>query len=377
MRPALVACFVALAVCRFAAADLILLDEYWTPEITVTDVAASEVDTRATGDPSEARFGEFSARLENTTGSPNVRFRSAALVRLDQFPPELTEGRIWCRTDRWTATWRFEIWVWWDELPPAPVKVLEGVLDGGGENGRLIADDQWHQARGVLRAAEAFGKVPQDKLLPTYVWLAPESGWNVAHRTYVDRAELVVTEGPLKGTPPEPVRHVRPRPGTQTNGPGWVWLEGEDAVETNVGAGGALMPSTAAEQAMLSNGAWLQWHGSRDLRARWEVSVPETGAYSVWYRGMGEPFSWRCDGGEWQATGSEDAGWVDEVEICKVGDNVLSVLWLKVGDVQLAAGRHTLEALGTPEEGHAFSVDCWLLTRGEFTPHGIDKPAPK
>ena len=59
-------------------ADVVLMDEYWTPEIMQNDVKVTEVDTQATGDPTQAVAGYFSAMLENQTGAPSVRFRSAA-----------------------------------------------------------------------------------------------------------------------------------------------------------------------------------------------------------------------------------------------------------------------------------------------------------
>ena len=360
---------------RPAGADLVLLDEYWSPEIVVNDVTVTEVDTQATGDPTEAKFGDVSAKLENTTGSPNVRFRSAGMVTLSQIPAEVSEARLWYRTDRWAAIWRLEIWVWYAELTEAPVRVLQARLDGGGEGGRLIPDDQWHQARGLLAQAEGFEGAPPDRLLTTYVWLAPEEGWNQPHRTYVDRAEVVV-EGDLAGHPaPEPARRVRPRPGAQANGPGWVWWEGEDAVETTIQPGGACAPDTVEQQVKLSNGAWLQYHGGPGLWATWEVEVPAVDTYSFWCRGMGSRFDWRWDDGEWQ-TCDEESGWTDEVRIRDQDIYELSVSWVRLADLDLAAGKHVLQVDRLPEDD-AVGFDCWLLTREPFTPNGPDQPAAR
>ena len=86
-----------------ARASVVLLDELWTPEITVNGVRVTEVDTEATGDPTQAVAGYFSAKLENETGAPNVRFRNAATVRPADLPPDQTEARLWYRTDKWNG----------------------------------------------------------------------------------------------------------------------------------------------------------------------------------------------------------------------------------------------------------------------------------
>jgi len=157
-------------------ADLVLLDEYWSPEIVVNDVVVTEVDTQDTGDTAEARFGECSAKLENEWGAPSVRFRGAARMKLSETPPGDSDLVLWYRTNGWSGTWRAEVWVWYEALQnapaPAPVKVLQASLDGGGDDGHLIADDQWHEARGTIEAADAFEGAPKDESMSAaYLWL--------------------------------------------------------------------------------------------------------------------------------------------------------------------------------------------------------------
>ena len=60
------------------AGGIVLLDEYWTPDIASNDVAVEEIDTVDTEDPTQAKFGRASVRLENETGWPSVRFRGSA-----------------------------------------------------------------------------------------------------------------------------------------------------------------------------------------------------------------------------------------------------------------------------------------------------------
>lgn len=358
-----------------AHADIILLDEYWSPEIIANDVVATEVDAQETGDPAEAKFGECSAKLENLSGSPNVRFRGAAALTLASVPPGDSELSVWYRTDGWTGTWRGQVWAWHSGLTDAPVLVLEAKLDGGGQNGQLIGDDQWHEARGTLAAAGKHEATPKDAIMSAvYFWLVPDGGWDVRHRTYIDCVSIEVVAGDQKGKPaPPPARRIRPNPGAQTDGPGWVWFEGEDAFEHNVPTGGAALPQTEAQQALLSNGTWLSHHAVPDLQAQWEITVPEDGRYAFWCRGQGAPFRWRWDNGAWQECPA-DAPWTDLVQFQDHGGyGWMELAWVCLGQADLTRGRHVLGVINTPDD-ESVGFDCWLLTRGEFTPRGATKP---
>lgn len=367
----LAAALTAVAAANSVSADVVLLDEYWTAEVVVNDVVVTEIDTQETGDPTEAKEGEFSALLENFSGWPSVRFRGGAHVLLSQVRPGETEATLWYRTDAWEGTWRLEIWVHSNETGPGPLKVLEGLLDGGGEDGRLIADDEWHQARGLLLEAESYEKVRKNVLVPTYPWLVPVDGWDTPHRTYVDRLEIRVETGPLEGEPaPAPVRHVRPDPGAQTTGDGWVWWEAEDAVEHNFPPGGVFRRDTVEQQEKLSNGAWLQ-HPDGGRKATWEVELDEAGKYALWCRGFwfAAPFRWRWNEGKWRTCPAEimRADWVVVRQVW------LTNSWAHLGDVDLPAGANTLE-VEVPPPGQSIALDCWLLTREPFTPSGPNKP---
>jgi hypothetical protein len=363
-----VAGLLLVAVVRPAAANIVLLDEYWVPEITVNEVMAEEVDTQKSGDASQAKTGEFSVQLRNEQGAPSVRFRSAARVKLDEAPPGKSQAGLWYRTDAWTGRWRLEIWQYEDGVTDIPEKVMEAALDGGGADGALLADDQWHQARGPLKAAEAYGKVPHDLRLLTYIWLRPEGGWGVKHRTFVDRAEVIV-----EGSPPAPAPavHVRPRPGAQVTGDGWIWWEGEDAVSHNLPPGGAVLPDTQERQAKLSNGDWLQHHGHPDFTATWQVRLPKAGRYTLWVRACPMTFRWRWQEGEWQEY-KEDAAWQGGVSLWG-GPDTVEASWARLGEVTLPAGTQTLTVKAAlPHD--MIAIDCWVLTRKPFVPDGTAKP---
>ena len=76
-----------------AKADIVLLDEYWTPEITICDVNVTEIDTEKTKDPTQAKSGVWSVQLQNDSGFPNVRFRGASSIMLSEIQPGSRERR--------------------------------------------------------------------------------------------------------------------------------------------------------------------------------------------------------------------------------------------------------------------------------------------
>jgi hypothetical protein len=355
-------------------ADLVLLDESWVPEIVLNEVTVAEIDAAGTGNAEDAKSGEVAAVLTNQTGAPNVRFRAAAMVTLDTVPLPASEVRLWYRTDAWDGRWRLEVWVHADGLTPEPVQALGAVLYGGGAGGRLLADDQWHQATGPLVAAAAYAGLPKDRPLTTYVWLVPVDGWGTPHRTLVDRCEIGSPGTPT--TAPAPLRRIRPRPGAQTVGAGWVWWEAEDATRHDFPPGGAYAPFTREQQEKLSNGDWLQWHDCAGHRAAWKVAVAEAGTYALWMRGSGPdgPLQLRWDGTDWRVLHPADLEPIDEMLVHDRGDWKLQVGWFRLGDVELAVGSHTLDLTGLPDAG-GVAIDCWLLTRGPFTPQGRRQPA--
>jgi hypothetical protein len=357
-----------------ARASVVLLDEYWSPEIMVNDVQMSEVDTEATGDPREAVAGCFSAKLENQKGWPSVRFRNAAGMGSTGLLPGQTEARLWYRTDKWNGKWTMEIWIL-SAAAGRPVQVLTADLDGGGEGGRLIADDRWHQARGMLKEGPEFGKVPAVKANEAcYVWLRPTEGWDIAHTTYVDRIEVINVDGPRKGeAPPAPASRVRPSPGAQTMAPGLVMWEGEDAVESTFPPDGLYVPETADQQRLLSNGAWLQHLSAEGAKASWKVTVPDAGPYALWARGFWYKgsFRWRIDEGEWQMSGP-DRKVTAAVKYCDSdaeawGIAALMVGWTPLGSADLKAGEHTLQ-IECLEDATGFGFDCFVLAHSAFSP---------
>jgi len=364
-----------------ARASVVLLDEYWTPDIAQNDVEVTQVDTEASGDPTMAVAGYFSAKLQNTTGAPSVRFRSANCGLYKDLPPDQAEARLWYRTDKWNGKMALELWA----MVPrsAPVMWLTAQLDGGGPDGRLIADDQWHQAKGLLKKGEDFDKVVMDNIYRTaLVWLRPVDGWDIAHTTYVDRIEAVSIAGPDKGKPmAAPTRQVRGMPGAQTDGPGRILWEAEDALNKVPAPTNTLVPRDADAQKLLSNGAWVQgatdedpfpYKAPQDAQPfHYQVKVADAGDYALWMRGYcsRSSFRWRFDGEDWH----ESSPGVESIGSVMLTGNWLPVGWSSLGQADLKAGTHTFEVqtMQMPNRT-SLGFDCFVLAKGAFVP-----PAPK
>jgi hypothetical protein len=367
-----VAALLALLLAASARSDVVLLDEYWAPEIQVADTGVVEIDAEEMGDPALARSGTVSARLQNLTGAPNVRFRGSSPITLAEIPPGQSEVSLWYRTDGWDGTWRLAIWAYHE--PPAPVQALEALLDGGGAGGRLVADGEWHQARGILRKGTDYDGLPQDVQLVSYVWLTPEGGWNTPHVTLIDRAEITVVDGPLRGRPaPEPPRRVRPEPGRVTAGEGWLWWEAEDATDHDVPAGGAFQASTSEQQELLSGAAWLQYQPDLEWSATWEIDVPEDSRYVLWSRNMGFDFVWSWDDDEPQVCNAETPR-VEWVLLRRQGGAEIELTWACLGEIELTKGKHTLHAAAPADGEKGVGLDCWFLTSSPLAPRGAEKP---
>ena len=104
------------------------------------------------------------------------------------------------------------------------------------------------------------------------------------------------------------------------------------------------------------------------------------GTFELWNRigleYIRSPFDWRIDDGEWKTAKPDDLT-MDLMEIgfwCEIA-------WLKLGDVELTAGKHSLEiriAKRTKPDGSPdriiYASDCLCLYPGQFQPYSKYKP---
>lgn len=160
-----------------------------------------------------------------------------------------------------------------------------------------------------------------------------------------------------------------------------VWVEGEAATDTNFPARSAFSPNGDAERDVLSGGDWLSNSGKRgatepEAFATWQIEVPAPGEYALWTRKFWKhgPFRWRFDEQPWQTCGRD----VALADSSPIRTHVVAN-WVYLGRVRLDAGQRKLEVrlLAAPGEEKTSAFDCFVLTRGVFSPAGKLKPGER
>jgi hypothetical protein len=185
------------------------------------------------------------------------------------------------------------------------------------------------------------------------------------------------------------VAAILPMLASAARGADSIWLEGEEPTTKNV----EVKAVGAGRNELLSGGKWLllqieQQDVPKKLpkegaRLGYQFPVSTAGNYEVWSRigweGIRSPFDWRIDQGPWRSI-KPDYPTTDHVELafwCPLG-------WMKLGETDLAVGRHTLEfrlsAWSKQENGKdvaqgiMFACDATCLARGPFRPNGKHRP---
>jgi len=155
--------------------------------------------------------------------------------------------------------------------------------------------------------------------------------------------------------------------------PGYLWVEAEDYDRGNFADPDEhpFAPAGPEQAAMLSGGQWIGAGGELgDLFLEYEITVPEAGEYAFYVRKFWKhgPFRWRFDDRPWRELGHDIA----LLDAAVLRTHTVAN-WVRVGEVELDAGQHTLRVEMMPGEGAA-GFDAWLLTRRPFEPRGKLKP---
>ncbi|MGC9450210.1 MAG: putative Ig domain-containing protein [Oceanipulchritudo sp.] len=178
-----------------------------------------------------------------------------------------------------------------------------------------------------------------------------------------------------------------------TEGPDWVWIEGEDfATTTFRGNGDSWLSPRASEVDGLSNGdnfSFLPNDDEKnagyiyDYRITYNINIPKDGDYLLYVRRSFNYalFKWRIDGGEWNYVGGdlprfEDVPWRE----------FFPLSWVEGGSTTTTEGAHVLEISHNPgidfpdasaSQMNQFLIDCMVLTQVPFKPVGKAKPGSK
>lgn len=171
--------------------------------------------------------------------------------------------------------------------------------------------------------------------------------------------------------------------------PTTIWLEGEAATLTTREMEGVIAPSTWA--GVMSGDKWLQVsieaadvekkvpQSGIVLEYAFEVAAP--GKYEIWNRigfeFVRSPFDWKIDGvSDWKSV-SPDEITTDLTEIGFWAE----VAWLKLGDLPLTRGKHSLQIRvpRTYDAAHKpqrilYASDALCLSNGPFHPNGKYRP---
>ncbi|MDR0871312.1 MAG: hypothetical protein LBN39_11030 [Planctomycetaceae bacterium] len=166
--------------------------------------------------------------------------------------------------------------------------------------------------------------------------------------------------------------------------PSFIWLESENPA-TTVG-----VEKLNSWENPYFSGKWLHLSVDADkldaqiqgneVVFRYEFESGVTENFELWNRVGFEyvrsPFDWRLDNGDWKTAKPDDL----TVDLMEVGF-WCEIAWLKLGNVDLQKGKHTLEirlpkrknADGKPER-ILYASDCLCLYPGKFAPYSKFKP---
>ncbi len=174
----------------------------------------------------------------------------------------------------------------------------------------------------------------------------------------------------------------------------FIWIEGEDAAESNVRKNPWL---DAVDPEELSGGAWMSSFSEPEQptgTATYELKVPRSGGYHFWLRAnpRGTGLDYRIDGGPWQSVDVKALKAQDKKNRRKEGysrkvreeSNIAIdggwdarfIAWIDLGKVELPEGRHTVEFRlgGTDAEKRFSAIDCFVLSAEEFEPNRKYRP---
>lgn len=154
----------------------------------------------------------------------------------------------------------------------------------------------------------------------------------------------------------------------------FVWIEGEDARESNFKPHGWY--SGAVKKDSLSGDNWLTtFDGPANASATWDVEIPADGAWTLWLRAnpVQAGLEWRLDDGDWRA--ADVSRPQDQVNIARDGKPDLRfVAWLQAGKADIAAGKHRLQVRTTSKLNNHAGIDVVLFAAKPFAPNGKAKP---
>lgn len=155
-----------------------------------------------------------------------------------------------------------------------------------------------------------------------------------------------------------------------------IWIEAEDASNTNIPANGPYHPKNETQAQGISNGKWLSGKPASDQFAQYTFQTTTTGKYELfarrfWFHGS---FRWRVDKQAWYTVGKGQRS----LDTLKTGIGI-PACWISLGYQEIHAGEHVLRIETLPDDTYqfnkVFAFDCFVISNESFTPKGIEKQA--
>jgi hypothetical protein len=157
-------------------------------------------------------------------------------------------------------------------------------------------------------------------------------------------------------------------------GKDFIWLEGESATEKDVAAHPWWYDQVKKD--VLSGGEWLHhFSDKKPGSASFTFEVKTAGKYVFWLRAnpLASELRWSVDeAGEQLVDFTETRGHQNIAADEKPDLRFLA--WVRVGELALREGKHTLKLRFTSKNQHHGGLDCLCLTQVPFIPNGVLKP---
>ncbi len=158
----------------------------------------------------------------------------------------------------------------------------------------------------------------------------------------------------------------------------WIWVEGEDAVESTARRRHSWYEDVKKDQ--LSGGDFMtNFSETGPGTASYEFTVKAAGNYRLYLRAnpVQAHMSFSLNGGAEQEVNFAGEG-VDRVNLASNGaPDLRFVSWMEGGSVPLKSGRNTLKVTfdsPNPAVKYHGMLDCFILTNEPFQPRGAMKP---
>ena len=209
-------------------------------------------------------------------------------------------------------------------------------------------------------------EVAQGKLSITFR-IAAESGGSGALDCFVLTNEPFSPQGTMKPG------GSQAGAGVEADAKEVIWVEGEKASRQSV----ARSPwwYDQVKQEVLSGADFISNFGKNEGTADYDFEVSVAERYVFWVRAnsFDSKLSWQLDGGGWRLIDFKEKRGEQNIAADAKPD-LRFIAWVKVGELKLSEGKHTMRfKFHSGTENHG-SLDCFVLTRIPFIPNGAAKP---